>query len=82
MIINYLLVLFFLENCDNNTSLLTIINTLVISTTLLKKELDIMKLACPKLDKYIENYNNEAYLLIKHEIVKYVFKEYIEMVKI
>ena len=80
MIINYLIVLFFFENLNYDASFFSIFNTVLLSTTLLKENMNIIKIFDPRLNTYINKYNNELCTIMKQKLVNYIIKENIEMI--
>ncbi len=79
MIINYLIVLFFFENINTTTPLNTILNTILLSMTLLKDQLDIIKILNPELDNYIKNYNDGICLKVKKTLINHIIKKHVEI---
>lgn len=79
MILNYIILLFLWENVLNKFAPHIFFNVILMSTILLKKNTNIMEMINPKLDKYINNYNNTIITKVKKLLINYILKEHIEI---
>lgn len=77
MILKYILIILILENSFVvSHNILSIINNIIVISYILKNRTNFMKLYCPKLNNYIENYNKNILYLIKENMI-YTFFELI-----
>ena len=78
MILNYLTLLFLWENVLNRFEISTFFNSILVSTIILNKNLILM--IDPKVDNYINNYNDAIITQLKKTFINYMIKEHVQII--
>jgi hypothetical protein len=80
MILNYLTFLFLWENVLNRFEGSIFFNAILVTTIILNKNKNMILMIDPKVDKYINNYNDAIFTKVKKILINYMIKEHVEII--
>ena len=80
MILNYLTLLFLWENVFNRFEISTFFNSILVSTIILNKNKNLILMIDPKVDDYINNYNDAIITQLKKTFINYMIKEHVQII--